>query len=200
MQDRSRRGVGYDFPVSQPDGAVSPGCEIEIVGNQDEGGAEILVQLHHEIDDRGAGAGVQVPRGLVGKKNLGTDAEATCQCHPLLLTARELRRVMVFPARQANPAEKLASSLAGIRGTAKLQGHLHIFLSGKGGKQLKRLEDKTDLLTPEASPLIFIQAAQLLAIEIHLSSARPVESGKKSEQRRLPAAGRSQNGQESARL
>src|SRR5512138_1559273 len=56
----SRRAVGDDGAVGQADRAPGAGGEIEIVRHQDQRRAQVPVELGHEVDDRGAGAGVEV--------------------------------------------------------------------------------------------------------------------------------------------
>src|SRR6185503_12305223 len=143
---QSRRGVSAEAAIRQPNGPASPGSELEIVSDQDQRRSLILVQLSHELDDGGAGAGVQVPGRLVGKENFGTGAECPCQSHSLLLATGELNRIMVLPPAEPHPRQQVARSSARLRLTPQLERDLHIFLSGQGGHELKGLKDKSDLL------------------------------------------------------
>src|SRR4051794_3779543 len=117
-------GVGHDPAIGQADRAAGPGREVEIVGYQHQSRVEIAVELYHEIDDRGAGCRVEVAGRLVGKEQLGPAAECTGQRHPLLFTTRELRRVMVSPPGQADPAQELPRSRCGVAFASKLERHL----------------------------------------------------------------------------
>src|SRR6185312_10092904 len=93
-RDQSRRSVSAEPAIRQPNGPASPGSELEIVSDQDQRRSLILVQLGHELDDGGAGTGVQVAGRLVGKENFRPGAECACQGHSLLLATGELNRIM----------------------------------------------------------------------------------------------------------
>ena len=138
---------------------------------------------------RGAGGGVEVAGGLVGEEDAGPMAEGAGQRHALLLASRELGRVVVAAAAEADPVQQLVRPLLGLQ-PAQLQRHLDVLARGEGRDELERLEHEADLLAAEAGPLVFAQRAELLAVEPDAAGGGPVEPGEQAEQRALAAAGR----------
>jgi hypothetical protein len=61
-----------------------------IVGDQDQGSAQLVIQLGHQLDHLGAGCGVEVPGRLVGKEQTGPVAEGPGKGDPLLFSPGEL--------------------------------------------------------------------------------------------------------------
>src|SRR4051812_42798768 len=163
----SRRGIGHDPAIGQPDSAARSRRKIEIVGDEDQGGIEIAVQLHHQIDDSAAGGSIQVTGRLIGKEQLGPAAEGPRQCYPLLLSARQLGGIMMPPASQSNPAEQLLRSHCTASVPSKLEGHLDVLLRCDGRNELKGLKLKPDLLAPQPGSLVFGHGPELLAVQIN---------------------------------
>ena len=77
--------VGH-LAVAKPDHGVAPGREGEVVGGEQQGGAALAAQLEEQVDDLGAGPGVEVAGGLVGEDERGSlmraRAIATRCCWP----------------------------------------------------------------------------------------------------------------------
>jgi hypothetical protein len=67
-------------------------------------------------------------------------------------------------------------------------------------RAVKRLEHEPDLPGPQAGPLILVERAQILPVQLDPSRGGPVEPRQEAEQSRLAAATRPQNRQESAAL
>src|SRR5688572_20041198 len=66
--ERSRGGVGHDHAVGQTDGSVGSTGKIEIVRHQHQSGANLEVEIDHELDDGAAGASIQVAGGLISEQ------------------------------------------------------------------------------------------------------------------------------------
>src|SRR5215207_3010810 len=128
--------VGDDLAVGQANRTPGPGGELEIVGDEDQRRAEVPVELRHEVDDRGAGACVEIAGGLVGEEHLGPSAEGAGQGDALLLATGELSGIVVAAVAQAHSLEQLAGA-RGRRFPSELERHLHIFAGGERRNQLE---------------------------------------------------------------
>jgi acyl-CoA thioesterase I len=170
------------------------------MGDQNQGSPEIPVQLYHQIDDRGSRCSIEVAGGLIGKKHLWTAAETARQRHPLLLTSRQLRRIMMAAATQPDTLEQLPRPYRSLSIPAKLQRYLNVFLSSKRWDQLKCLEHESDFLTSNSRALVLAQRPQLLSVQVDRSRRGPVQPGEEPEQRGLAASGRAENSKKAARL
>ena len=195
----SRRAVRDDGAVGEPDRPPRTGGEIEIVRHEDEGGAELAIELRHEVDHAGAGAHVQVAGGLIGKENPGPVAERACQRDALLLAAGELRRVVMAAVGEPDPAEELVGARATLF-AAQLKRHLHVFPCGERRNQLERLKDEAHLGATQLRPLVLVERTELLAVEMDGATRRAVEPGEQSEQGGLAAARWPDDGEKAARL
>jgi hypothetical protein len=71
---------------------------------------------------------------------------------------------------------------------AQFHGHGYIFQRGQGGDKLKVLKNKTDMLVPNAGPLVLILLAQGDSIQENRAGGRAVEARAQAEQSRLPTA------------
>jgi hypothetical protein len=80
----------------------------------------------------------------------------------------------------------------------QLEGDLDVLERGEGGNELEALEDEAHLRSAKLRPLIFRKAGQVGAVEQDRAARRHVESGEESEQRRLAASRRPDDGDEGA--
>ena len=186
--------------VGQADGAPGAGGEVEVVGHQHERRAELAVQLHHEIDDPGAGAGVEIAGGLVGEEHLGPGAEGARERDPLLLAAGELGRIVVAAVAQPDAGQQLGGARRrrprrGARaGTCTFSRAVSVGMSWKDWKTKPTFSPRSRARASSSS------APSSCAVEVDGAGRGPIESGEQAEQRRLAAAGRPDDGDEAARL
>ena len=164
-----------------------------VVGDEDEGGARLAVELGHELDDAGAGGAVEVARRLVREEHPRLVAERAGEGDPLLLAARELRGVVVAAVAQSHPLQQLVGAEARIE-AAQLEGDLDVLPRGQGGDEVEGLEDEADLLRAQPRPRVLAQRAELDAVEEDAPAGGPVEAGHQREQRALAAARRAEDG------
>ena len=169
--------------------------EVLVVGHEHECRAVRLVEFPHEGNDRGAGGGIEISGWLIGKENPGRVDEGARQRHPLLLPARELRRIVRLPATKPHRREQLAGT-GRVGATEELEWDQHIFHGRERWHQLEGLKDEAHALTAEASPAVLRQGVEPHAIERDVALRRLVEAGQESQQRGLSAAAGADNGQE----
>jgi hypothetical protein len=71
--------------------------KFNIVRHQDEGRASFLMQSEEELDDHLASLSIQIPGRFIGKQNPRLANKGAGQGHTLLLTSRELYRIVLEP-------------------------------------------------------------------------------------------------------
>src|SRR4029077_3111305 len=151
------------------------------------------------IDDPGAGRRVEVAGRLVREEDPRPIAERPRECHPLLLTARELRGIVMAALGEPDPREQLVRH-AGRAVAAQLEWDLHVLAGRKRRNQLERLEDEADLRTPEAGERVLVESAEVFSVQPHAPGGGPVQAREQTQQRRLAASRRADDGDEAARV
>jgi hypothetical protein len=79
-----------DAGIAQGNGARAAFGDTGIVGDDEDGGAEALVEVAYEGQDLGAGMGVQVAGGLIGEEDGRGKGEGAGDGDALALAAGEL--------------------------------------------------------------------------------------------------------------
>jgi CRP-like cAMP-binding protein len=90
--------------LQAPDAVHAPG-ELGIMGDDDEAGADLLVELEHELVDPLGGVAIQVARGLVGENAGGAGDEGPGDGGALALAAGELGGLVPAPVAEAHPLQ-----------------------------------------------------------------------------------------------
>jgi acyl-CoA thioesterase I len=191
--------VRNDRTVPEAQDAPRPAREIRVVGHEHEGRGQLTVQLDHQVDHRGAGRGVEIPRGLVGEKDRGPVAECPSQGDSLLLAARQLGGIVVAAAGKPHALEQSLGARPRFF-APQLEGDLDVLASRQGRDQMKGLEDETDLLAAEEGAFVFVQSREVSAIEDDPARRGLVEASQEPEEGRLSASGGTHDGQETAGL
>jgi hypothetical protein len=96
-----------DPAVAQVDDAVRHAGDGGVVGDDDRGGADLVVDAGDDLEDELAGLVVERPGRLVAEQHLGPLDDGAGDGDALLLAAGELRRKVVAPRRQADPVDRL---------------------------------------------------------------------------------------------
>ena len=107
--------------VADPDDAVGVRGDRRIVSHQHDRQAILAVELAEEVEDLLAGRGVEVAGGLVGDQQGAAVDQRPGDGDPLLLAAREPRRLVVEPVAQPDPFEQRPGTVAagGLRGLVR---------------------------------------------------------------------------------
>lgn len=164
------------------------------MGHQHERRAGCGIEFENKPHDLFRGLRVEVTRGLVGEKNLWPVYESASDRNPLLFSAGKLNRVVMQSVFETDPLQQICGTAARMIFTTDLRRHHHVFQRGQGRQQLKALEDETDKLVADLSQLLFVRPVQRDSIEDHRSFAGPFKTGADSDQRRLSAPRRADNG------
>src|SRR5262249_58104100 len=99
---------------------------------------------------------VEGARGLIGKDDLATVHERPRNRHPLLLAARELRRLVLEPIAEAERRQQGAGALLALHGWhARVDGgHLDVLGGGGGADQGGTLGDAAEGRTVHSWQLV----------------------------------------------
>ncbi len=99
--------IGVDLAILEHDAAAALGAHGRVVGDDDQGGAGVFVQVVEEIEDRRAGFGIEVARGLIGQEKQRIIHQRPRHGDALLLPAGKLDRPMVHAVLQSHQVAQL---------------------------------------------------------------------------------------------
>ena len=88
--------------------------EDRIVSDEDERGSLSTIQSEQEVEHVRAIAGVEIACGLICEHDGRAEDECAGERDPLLLSARELDRIMMHSVSEADAFEKLARAWKAI--------------------------------------------------------------------------------------
>jgi len=176
------------FAVAKANGAFRKSRHVRIVRDEDKRGPSTAIQFEHDLYDHAASLGVEIAGWLIGEKNLGTVDERAGERDALLFPAGKLRRIMIDALGKPYTSEQIQAECARATIAPKLDRNRDVLQRRQSGDQLEILKYKTDMLVANAGSLIFSRLAQCDSIQKHGSRRWPIQSGTKTEQRRLAAA------------
>jgi hypothetical protein len=116
------------------------------MGNEDDGSFFVAGELSEELNDDGAGGGVQIAGGFVGEDDGGAMDEGASHGGALELAAGKLVGTVVSAVGELNGAEEFASASTGGRGDAASEEERkeYIFFDRESGEEVKELEYEAD--------------------------------------------------------
>jgi hypothetical protein len=171
----------------------------EIMSHDDECGSMLFVELEEEIHDLFARLAIEVPRRFVGEEHCRLIRKGARDPDTLLFATGKLGWVVISPAPEAYPVEQRAGRFGGFGWTGRpvrgeqFEGHEYILESSERRDEVEALEDESDTLRTHRRTAIFVEGFQFYAREPNTSLARAIQAGQKTEQRRLAAAGWTEN-------
>jgi hypothetical protein len=148
-----------DYPAApQADNPLRPLRQLHIVRDEHQSRACCAVEREEQFYELFARFLIEIACRLVREKNAGLMNEGACKSDPLLLSARELDRIMMEAIAKANLIQEFFGCQAGAFFAAKFHRDHHVFQRGQGGNQLKRLKDKADRGVADSRQFVFMQA------------------------------------------
>jgi acyl-CoA thioesterase-1 len=149
---------------------------------------ELLEQAHHRLTVRR----VEVSRRLVGEQEQWRAGDSPRHGHALLLTAGELRRIVLHPMQHPDAVQCLLDAAPALIGRHVAVGErqLDVLVHGEIADQIERLKDEANLSIPHARSFRCREFRHRVPIERVLPVRRRVEQSQNGEQRRLAAPGR----------
>ena len=131
----------------------------------------------------------RLPVGSSAIKSDGRGRERAGQRHALLLAARELRGIVAEAVAEAHLFEFGSRAFVRIARAGKLERRRDVFKRGHGRDQVKGLEDDADALAAKSRQGVFVQAAELDAVDLNFAFIGPLKAGHDHEQRRFARTG-----------
>ena len=168
--------------------------EIEVMCDQHQGRLEFLVELLHQFDHTPARLPVQVTGRLIGKQNPRLVGERPCKGHPLLLTTRELSRIVARTVPQSHPFQKRhrprtnGVSILARSALSKLHGHHHVLESRQRGEEMEGLEYEPYVVCAKPRSTVFGKSLEIFTGYGYRALRRLVKSGEETQQGGLAAA------------
>src|SRR5215212_6249411 len=166
----------------------------EVVGDEDVGEVELLLEVLQQVDDLGLDRDVQRRDGLVADDQARVERDGPGHPDPLTLPAGELVRVaVVVLGVEAYHLEKLLNTLLAIAAVASVyvvnfQGFRDDIAHGHARVQARVGVLEDDLhVPPHVEHLLAVVAQYVLALEDHRSLSRFQQPEDESRQRALAA-------------
>jgi hypothetical protein len=178
----------------------SPVGDLLVVGDQEQGLAGLRVKPAEKLEQFPAGTGIEVPGRFIGQNQPRIIGQGPGYRHPLLFTPGKLGGVMFHPLDHPDQIQKMGGFIpqpVGEPGSTGVDptGHHHILPGLELRQQIKELEDKPDLLAPEAGPGPPAKSEDILTVQMDLPRSGKIESTQDMEQGTLPRPrGTGQNG------
>ena len=176
------------FAVAKANGALRKRCHIGIVCDENKRGPSAAIQFKHDLNDRAARLGIQIPGWLIGEKNLGPVDKCAGEGNALLFPARKLRWIVIDALGKADTPEQIQSECARAAIAAKFHRYYGVLQRGQGWDELEVLKYKPHLLVANTGALILSRLAQCDPIQKHRARRWPIQSRTKTEQGCLSAA------------
>ncbi|AJR09232.1 hypothetical protein H744_2c2576 [Photobacterium gaetbulicola Gung47] len=169
---------------------LGPRDHPRVVGGKDKGGPFLFIELLHDIEQLGGTLGIEVGGRLIGHHKTGTRRQRPRDGDPLLLPTRELGRSLVLLACQPHLRQQCTGPLAagGIIVPLQLHHELDIFQRGKNRQQAVVLENKADMVAAKSNQCLFVELADIAAIDMHTPRAWTIDPPDHIEQRCLARA------------
>ena len=118
-----------------------------LVGDDDNGDAQLLVDIPDQLQNLAGGVGVKGAGGLVTQQHLGIGGQCAGDSHTLLLAAGQLGGIGVRLVGQTHQLQKLTGALlrVGPLHPGDLHGEADVPQAGALHEQVEALEDHGDV-------------------------------------------------------
>jgi hypothetical protein len=135
-----------DATVDEGDPAIGGSGNFFAVGDENDGGFFFSGELGDEIDDHGAGGGVEIAGGFVGEKDRGLVDEGTGEGGSLELSTGQLVGAMVGAVSELDGFKEIVGTVTsrGVDTSGEEEGEENVFFDRKGGEEVEELENEAD--------------------------------------------------------
>jgi len=130
-----------------------------------------------KLDDLFACVLVEVSCRLVRDNDGRIWRKRACNRYTLLLTAGQLRRIVVESVAQPDSGEFVTRLNMGVGNPGQFQRHCDIFECRHCRDQMKRLENDPDMATAKPREGILVEGAKILPCNRYVSRVGPFETG-----------------------
>src|SRR6185503_14045711 len=145
-----RVSVADDAAVGEADDARGVFEEALVVGREDEGEAEGVVEVAHEVNELGGVARVQIRSWLIGENERGAVDDGASDGNALTFTTGEEIRAVAGARGKTDVVEGFGDAATPLGGGEALneQRVFDIFGGGEDGNEIEGLKDEADLFAP----------------------------------------------------
>src|SRR5260370_1409463 len=149
--------------VGDAQDTIAAARQRHVMSDQDQGRAVGARQLEQQIHHLLAGRAVEIAGRLVGQQELGTAHEGARHGDPLLLAARELRRIVADAMAEADPFKRRFGQFEGIAAAGELQRQRHVLMRRHGRDEMEALENDADVVAPQTRAIIVAERPEIAA-------------------------------------
>jgi hypothetical protein len=160
-----------DAAVDEVDTTVGFDGDFFAVGDENDGGFFFSGELGDEIDDHGAGGGVEIAGGFVGEKDRGLVDEGTGEGSSLELSTGELVGAMVGAVGELNGFKEIVGTVTsrGVDTSREEEGEENVFFDRKSGEKVKELKNEADFQATESGQFIVVKGVEGMSFEVSLA-------------------------------
>jgi len=199
LREAFRGSGGEELAVAHDGEAVGEGfCEGALVGDHDDGHAELRLEFAEKGEDGFAGGGIEIAGGLVGEKNLRAIDESAGDGDALLFAAGKFRGAMAEAMREANAFEGFtdAGGALGAIDFSEAKREFDVFLEGHAREKVEGLKDHADGVAAVAGEIEGGKRGDVPAVGEDGAGGGAVEAGDEIEERGFAGAGGAEEGEE----
>ena len=177
-----------------------PISNLLVVGDQEQGRSGLGMKPAEKLEQFPTGPGIEIPGRFIGQDQSRIIGQGTGYRHPLLFTPGKLGWVMFHPLGHPDQIQKMGGFIPQSMGKpgsggSDPTGHHHVLPGLELREQIKKLEDKPDLLAPEPGSGPPAELEDILTVQMDLTRSGKIEPAQNMEQGTLPRArGTGQNG------
>src|SRR3984957_17957104 len=189
---KRRRGnrLVFDPARTHADHSVATRGERGVMRDKRERRSAPCRQIEHHVDDGAAGCLIEIAGRLVRDQQRWPGRERAGQRYALLLASRQLRRIVREAVGETHLLEFGPCALGCVAYSGELERRGDVFERGHGRNQVKGLEHDADALAAKAREGVFVQGAELDAVDLNFAFIWSLKTGHDHEQRRLARPGR----------
>src|SRR5215467_702030 len=185
-----------DPPVGEEDHLVGVAGGRGVVGDHDDGLAELAHAAAEQVQHLRTGPGIEVAGGLVGEDDLRAAGQCPRDGDALLLPAGQFRGAVPQPRAQAHRVHDGAEPGPVGRAARDVQREGDVVRRGEGGQQVVGLEHEADAVAAQPGQPALRQRGDLGAADPHLPAVGAVQSRHAVHERGLAGSGRPHDGGE----
>ncbi len=187
-----------DFAVFDEDDARGVTGGEGVVGDHEDGGGEVLVEVAEGFEELAGGFGVEGAGGFVGEDDLGIGDDGAGGGDTLFLAAGELVGVFVEDAGDVEFGGDFADAVDGFLAVDALdgEGEGDVFTGGEGVEEIKVLENEAEFFAAEAVEGVAFELGDVLVFDEDVAAGDAVDGGDDVEEGGFAGAGGSHDGDE----
>ena len=172
-----------------------------IMGDHDKGLAELSIEAREQFQDLPGGNPVEIAGRFVGNDDRRIGHHRAGDRHPLLLAARELRRIMIQPVLKSDHLKHEIHVRLPLlsRESGQKQGQLDVFKGSQDRHEIIELKDKAHMGCAPGSQSRFRQGGDIDTPDLDLSARGAIDAGNKVQERAFPRSRGSHEGDEFTR-